>query len=212
MENRALKLRASSVSKRFGNRILFRDLSLSLTGGETLAITGPNGSGKSTLLRILGGLLPPSSGRVELLVGAQVLDRSEHPLHVGIVAPYVNLYHALTAAENLRFIARLRGINGRMQRVETLLNEVGLGDRAADQVDTFSSGMHQRLRIAAALLPEPDILLLDEPSITLDESGAEVVCRLIDTASAQGRIVIVATNSKNESKRCASVCAIDTFS
>ncbi len=194
-------LSASSVSHRYGRRVLFSDLSLELENGSRTAIVGPNGSGKSTLLRILGGLLTPSSGTVQLKIGSRVIESSVRPVHVGLVAPYLNLYDGLSAAENLHFIRRMRGARIASKRVDALLEEVGLADRSADLVATFSSGMLQRLRLAAALLPDPEVLLLDEPSITLDDAGARILDRAVQQASDDGRIVVTATNVTEEAAR-----------
>lgn len=196
---------------RFGRRVLFRGLSLSLEGGESLAIVGPNGSGKSTLLQILGGLRAPWAGRLELSVGGRYVARLDHPLHVGIVAPYVNLYGALSAAENLRFLARLRGFRNHESNVHSELAAVGLGHRADDLVATFSSGMVQRLRIAAASLFEPALLLLDEPSTMLDEAGLHLVEGCVVAAARRGAIVLLATNVRDEARRCDRTCDVTSF-
>lgn len=199
----SIRLKASDLSKRYGPRWLFRRLSLVIAGGESLAITGPNGSGKSTLLKILGGLLVPTHGEIELQVNGRAVPATEHALQVGIVAPYANLYLPLTAEENLLFLARLRGTPDRHDRVRNLLREVGLNGRARDPVATYSSGMMQRLRLAAALLAEPPLLLLDEPSVTLDAAGNELVARIIRDQVTRERIVVVATNLASEAERCA---------
>ncbi|HEX7071515.1 MAG TPA: ABC transporter ATP-binding protein [Rhodothermales bacterium] len=211
MNHHSLNLTATSVGMRYGRRRLFSDVSLRLERGARLAITGPNGSGKSTLLRILGGLLTPSTGTVTLRINDRRVSRQEHPLHVGIVAPYVNLYEPLTAAENLHFITRVRGLDGGNHRVDRMLESVGLADRAGDGVSTFSSGMIQRLRLAAALISEPPLLLLDEPTITLDEQGTRIVHDAVRQAADAGSIVILATNVPAESALCDSVCAIESY-
>ena len=206
-----LHLEASGLSKRYGRRLLFRDLSLSLNDGRSLAIVGPNGSGKSTLLRILGGLLTPSSGKVELRVDGVPVPLTDHPLHVGIVAPYANLYGHLTAAENLHFVLRLRGAERPASTVREMLEEVGLGARAKEVVETYSSGMLQRLRLAAALISEPSVLLLDEPTSTLDADGNEMVRRIVARSTSEGRIVILATNIEAETSLCDAVCSVTQY-
>ncbi len=130
---------------------------------------------------------------------------------MGIVAPYANLYDGLTAAENLQFIRRLRGLTSDDRRVHDLLVQVGLGGRTDDLVSTYSSGMVQRLRMAAALLPEPEILLLDEASITLDSAGSDLLSDTIDRTVEAGGIVVAATNLQHEAERYECVVDVREF-
>ncbi|PIQ63387.1 MAG: heme ABC exporter ATP-binding protein CcmA [Bacteroidetes bacterium CG12_big_fil_rev_8_21_14_0_65_60_17] len=196
-------LTAEHVGHRFGPRILFRDLSFSLSGGESLAVTGPNGSGKSTLLLILAGLLTPRRGRIELRLSAgHAVERVQHPLRCGFMAPRMNVYGGLTALENLMFIARARRLAGGPERASELLERMGLSARAEDPVSTFSSGMIQRMKLACALLPEPELLLLDEPTVTLDAAGHEVVQLAVADHLATGGMVVLATNVPAEADFC----------
>ncbi|MEX0746490.1 MAG: ABC transporter ATP-binding protein, partial [Rhodothermales bacterium] len=162
------RLIANHISKRFGRRLLFREMSLSLVDGEALAITGANGSGKSTLLQILAGVLTPTSGSVELSIRDREVTRERHPLHVGLVAPYLNVYDGFSPRENLSFIAKARRLANAGPRIAGALEFVSLTDRADDLVGTFSSGTKQRVKFAAAILAEPEVLLLDEPRVNLD--------------------------------------------
>ena len=194
-------LTVDQVEHYFGPLLLFRDLSVSLSGGETLVVTGANGAGKSTLLRILAGLLTPRSGTVTLTVGGTAIPDSEHPLRTGLVAPAVGVYEDLTARENLRFLARARRLSGDGSRIGTVIDRVGLTDRADDQVATYSSGMQQRVKYAAALLADPPLLLLDEPVANLDAAGRDMVDALIHDWRAQDRLLVVATNRPDEADR-----------
>ena len=171
-------------------------------GGRTLAITGTNGSGKSTLVRVLAGVMRPSRGEVVLKTGTVFCSRADRPFRCGLVAPYLSVYDRFTPRENLRFIGRARSMDNLEGRIESTLEEVGLPGRMDDLVMTFSSGMKQRVRLAAALLPEPDVLLLDEPSSNLDEEGRRTVEAIVDRTAMAGRIVIVATNDSREADRC----------
>ncbi len=155
-------LHARKVSRRFGYRQIFRQVSLSLQSGDVLALVGPNGAGKTTLLRVLAGLLKPTDGSV---------DRRGT---VGLVAHHTMAYDALTARENLVFVGRLWGIDDG-NRIDALLDRVGLSKWGEQRTATFSRGMAQRLAIARALVHDPEILLLDEPLNNLDEPGAQVV-------------------------------------
>ena len=174
-------LSADAVGRRFGYRPVFGGVSLALRRGEALALIGPNGAGKTTLLRVLSGLLRPSSGAIE-----------RHGT-VGFVAHHSMAYDALTARENLMFAARLWGIAD-ATRIDELLDQVGLA-RARDQrVGTYSRGMTQRLAIARALIHDPDILLLDEPLNSLDDTGAEMVLRFMEDFTARGHAIVIVTH------------------
>ncbi|HHP7237491.1 ABC transporter ATP-binding protein [Longibacter sp.] len=213
-------LRAVDVGHNFGRLLLFRRLSFEVIGGESLAVTGSNGSGKSTLLRMLSGVLSPKAGTVELEVRGETIERSRRPLHVGMVAPYLSVYDDLSARENLEFLARARGhpvrsvarvqdgtsgdpvSNGIEHRIAGVLERVGLAGREDDAVRTFSSGMKQRVKYAAAMLPEPDVLLLDEPSANLDVAGISMVNEVMSWQLDAGRILVVATNVADEAEAC----------
>lgn len=160
-----------SVTARYGPRIVLHDVSLTLRQGEILVVSGPNGSGKSTLLRLLCGIQRPSAGTIRYHWNGTTLA-PHHAAHlVGWVSPDLALYRELTARENLHFFAALRGQNHDDTTLDTLLERVGLGGRGDDRVASYSSGMVQRLRYAYALVHAPPVLLLDEPTVTLDEAG-----------------------------------------
>jgi heme exporter protein A len=203
------KIVVENLGKHFGVRVIFRRLSLSFTGGQTLAITGANGSGKSTLIKILAGVLTPSKGDVTLYSGDQVVAREDRPLCTGLVAPYLNVYDGLSAKENLLFLARARRFAGANQRIAEVLDLVGLTPRAGERVATFSSGMKQRVKLAAALLARPPLLLLDEPSSNLDPEGIAMVDRVMRAQVSAGGLLIVATNEENEARRCDRIIRIE---
>ena len=195
-----LVLRADRVSMQFGRRVLFHGLSFAVQPGEALAVVGPNGAGKSTLLKILAGVLKPTGGEVMLQSEGQRISDERRAGQIGFVAPYLGLYDAFTARENLEFLARARGLDDAERRVGEQLDRVGLYTRADDPVARFSTGMRQRLRLAAAFLHDPPVLLLDEPSAALDEKGRELVYAVI---ANQNKGIVVATNDPDESSRCA---------
>lgn len=174
-------LRAEGLWRRFGYRPVLRDVSLELRRGEMLVLVGANGAGKTTLLRVLAGLLRPTSGTVECSV------------RVGAVTHDSMLYPALTARENLRFFARLMNVND-PERIDALLELLGLGTRGDDRVHTFSRGMVQRLTIARALLHRPELLLLDEPLTGLDASGRKELVERLGALRADGTAMVVVTH------------------
>jgi heme exporter protein A len=197
-----MELTARGVGKRFGRRVIFRRLDLTAVGGRSMAIVGANGSGKSTLVRILAGVMRPTRGTVELKIGDDLISHEERPFRTGLVAPYLDVYDDFSPAENLGFILRARSMREPRERIEAVLGKVDLSDRANDRVATFSSGLRQRMRLAVALVSDPPILLLDEPTSNLDDRGKESVRRILSDCVADGRIVIVATNEASEAEAC----------
>ena len=200
--NNSLQLVAENLGHRFGRRVLFRKLSFTLEAGHSLAVTGSNGSGKSTLVRIIAGVMRPLKGSVTLHLNGQAVPPEERPLQVGMVAPYLNVYDDFTTRENLQFLAQARRLPDAEARIEATLDLVSLTPRADDRVATYSSGMKQRVRFAAALLAAPPLLLLDEPTSNLDPAGLAMVERIITHQKEVGRLVIVATNDAAEAARC----------
>jgi heme exporter protein A len=192
-----LTLSLHEIAASYGARTVFRGISLTLQQGETLVISGANGSGKSTLLRLLCGLQRPTGGTVHYSWRSVHYLPTEANALIGWVAPDLVLYRELSALENLRFFADVRGQQQSDAQLDELLAHVGLGGRGADRVASYSSGMAQRLRYAYALLHSPPVLLLDEPTVTLDERGAAVVEGIITAQRARG-LTVIATNDPRE--------------
>ena len=162
-------------SKRFGERLALRRVSLEVASGTTHALLGANGSGKSTLLRAVAGLVRPTAG--EALVDgvpAPSLDRASRG-RIGYVGHQAMVYRGLTARENLALVARLYGRDA----IDEMLAAAGLAERAGDRVDGFSRGMLQRLALARVILQAPDLVLLDEPTTGLDEDGLALLDRTL---------------------------------
>ena len=175
------------LTRRYGERVALQDVTLTVPAGTTLVVFGPNGAGKSTLLRVLATLLRPHSGVVRVLGRALPDDGWAVRGRIGLLTHEPLLYRDLSGRENLRFHARLHGVA--FDRVEELLERVGLRLRADDRVHTYSRGMVQRLAVCRAVLHDPDVLLLDEPRANLDPAAADLVEPLIGVASGRTRVV-----------------------
>jgi heme exporter protein A len=161
-----------------------------------VVFAGRNGSGKTTLLRIAARLVRPSRGTLSFSSESQAGDaRSIRP---GFVAHATMVYDELTAEENLLLFARLQEVEQPENRVETLLNEVGLSDRRASLVRTFSRGMRQRVAIARALLHEPSVLLLDEPATGLDPQGVTWLAEAIRRLRDSGRTILMSLHGESD--------------
>ena len=180
--------------KNFGVHPVLRGVDLDVPRGEFLTLLGPNGAGKTTLLRILATLSRPTSGEVR--VGGWRLPEGAARVrpHLGLISHQTLLYGELTAAENLRFFARVYGLAEPERRIEQVLGAVGLAGRQHDLVESFSRGMQQRLAIARAILHEPEVLLLDEPYTGLDQSAAVMLDELLRSVATSGRTVVMTTH------------------
>lgn len=191
------RLELQRLGKRYGRLRVFQDISAVVENGQVLVVAGRNGAGKSTLLRIIAGLARPSSGQVVFSAGNRPLTGDERRRHIGLVAVDVALYGELTAHENLAFFARLRGLRLTPAERAWMLAEVGLAGRGDDLVQTYSSGMRQRLKYACAMMHRPALLLLDEPGANLDEAGRTMVEALIARQREHG-LLVLATNDPRE--------------
>lgn len=192
-----LELRVAGIAKRFGGRGVFTDIDFECRFGESICIAGPNGSGKTTLLRIIAGLTSPTSGDIALSVDGVPVGSGGRRRYVGLVSAETNLYGELTARENLAFLCRVSGNRLTVKRIDEALELVGLRERDGDLYGEYSSGMKQRLKLAAALITDPLLLLLDEPSSNLDDAGRVIVNRLMGRQKSRGALLF-ATNEQSE--------------
>lgn len=182
------------VSRRFGRSWALRQVNLRFGAGESVALLGPNGSGKSTLLKLIATVLTPTRGAVRVFGLSPESDGDAIRRRVGLMAHQTYLYRDLTALENLRFAARMYGLDADSRRLGETLDLLGLGGAAATLVRTFSQGMAQRLALGRALLHDPDLLLLDEPYASLDPEGARLVDRILAERRAAGRTTVLVTH------------------
>ena len=193
---------AQGLSKDFNRSAVFKDISFSLSSPASLSITGRNGAGKSTLSKILAGLLSSTRGTIAYLIQGKQMGIEEFKHHIGFVSPYLNLYDEFTALENLQILSSIRtAARQNDERIKELLMRVGLWNRRDDVVGTYSSGMKQRLKYAFALLHNPAVLILDEPTSNLDTEGIDVITQIIQEQK-KANILIIATNDKEEAHWC----------
>jgi len=186
-------LAARSLTKRFGERVALNEVSFELYAGEIVGIIGPNGAGKTTLLSILSGVLASSSGEI-----------TRTPRETGWVPQQPALYSQLTVAQNLRLFARLEKLADPEAAVQRMLRETALEDRADEQVARLSAGNQQRVNVGIGLLCEPPVLLLDEPSASLDPRQRERLWEFIGGLADRGTAVAFSTHNVAEVERYAS--------
>ncbi len=194
----------------FGRRLIFENINFTLSAGSIVGISGPNGSGKSTLVKIIADLISPTKGKVIHKNSGGIITSELLHNHLGFVSPYLILYDEFTAEENLNHSANIRGIKFNKEKSDYLLSELNLYDRRADLVRGYSSGMKQRLKFIFALLHQPELIILDEPTSNLDNTGKDKVYRLIETEGKEN-LVIVASNEDSDISLCSQVIELEKF-
>jgi Cu-processing system ATP-binding protein len=188
------------VSKSFGGIHAVRDVSFALKRGEVTALVGHNGAGKTTLIKLMLGLLRPTAGSVKVL-GAAPAETAGVRARLGYLPESVSFNPALTGRETLHFYAALKRARG--GQVQTLLERVGLAQAADRRVRTYSKGMRQRLGLAQALLGEPEVLLLDEPTTGLDPALRRDFYGFLDVLRASGATILLSSHALSELEGCA---------
>lgn len=186
---------ATNLSKRYGATVAVDRVSFQIPSGAVCGVIGPNGAGKTTLMRMLLGLVRPSSGHAEVL-GASLARPAAYLGRVGALIEAPAFYPGLSGQDNLRLLARLGGIEQR--RVAEVLGLVGLAERSREPVRAYSLGMKQRLGVAAALLPQPALLILDEPMNGLDPAGIVETRALLRSLADTGVTVVVSSHLLGE--------------
>jgi ABC-2 type transport system ATP-binding protein len=198
----------TGLTKSFGRRTVVRDLSLQVPKGEIYGFLGPNGSGKTTTLRMLCGLLTPDSGRGTCL-GYDILTESDEiKRNVGYMTQRFSLYTDLSIRENLEFVARVYGVPNPRQAAREAIGRLGLSTRADQLAGELSGGWKQRLALGACILPQPKLLLLDEPTAGVDPKARREFWDEIHNLAAEGITVLVSTHYMDEAERCHEIAYI----
>ena len=192
-----MRVVGEDLGVRLGRRAVLAGLAFDWSGPGIVAVTGPNGAGKTTLLKVLAALLRPGRGAVRWEDEGQALAARDARGRIGFAAPELGLWEDLTGLENLAFLARARGQAWSAAEGQGWLERVGLAGRGHERVQTYSSGMKQRLKLACALAGRPRLVLLDEPGSNLDAEGRAITETLV-AETARETLVVVATNDATE--------------
>ena len=204
----AFALESEDIRKTFGHFTALGGVTLRVKRGEFLALFGRNGAGKTTFLKIAATLVRYTHGKLRI-EGIDIREEPENARrHIGFLSHNTYLYRDLTPVENLRFFARLYGMTDSDERIQSLLERVGLRHRASDPVRAFSRGLHQRLGIARVMLHDPSVILLDEPYTGLDANAVEILNQILDQAAAAGRTIILTTHDLEQGLRGATRAVI----
>ena len=197
------------VNKELGGRSILKDVTLAVKQGDIFGYLGPNGAGKTTTIRIILGLLAANSGKVSVLGQDVRVDKVRQK--IGFVLEADGLYDNLTAYANLLYYARLYDIPQPAQKVDKVLKLVGLADRSQDKVGSYSKGMRQRLALARAMAPEPEVLILDEPTAGVDPTGQiEIRQLMLDMIHKEKKTILLSSHNLDEVQRvCNRIALID---
>src|SRR5579863_10429628 len=207
-----MTLQVERLKKTYGDLIAVNDISLSAGAGETIGLLGPNGAGKTTTVSMIAGLIAPDSGSVRI-DGQQLSgDRDPNKRSIGLVPQDLALFDELTARANLELFAALYHLEGAAaaRAIAETLELVGLADRAGERVKNYSGGMKRRLNLAAALLHDPRILLLDEPTVGVDPQSRNAIFDNLEVLKSRGKTLLYTTHYMEEAERlCDRVIIID---
>lgn len=196
-----ISLQVTNLNKKFNRHTVFKELSFEHKKG-VLGIAGSNGSGKSTLLKCLSYLLKPNSGQIIWKNQETEMDQKQVKSYIGYAAPYISLYDELSVYENLVFLLEVGGRTAEDEILHALLERVQIPHLKNQMYGSLSTGQKQRAKLAAALVRDPEILMLDEPGSNLDEQGHELVSSIVSDARENGKLIFLASNDPNEISLC----------
>ena len=205
-------LTITHLQKRFGDRIAVDDVSFEVRSGQTVGLLGPNGAGKTTTLSMMSGISKPDGGSVSFLGQPVHQDANALKKRVGLVPQDLALYEELSAWANLELFGGLYGLSGALlaTRAAEALHLVGLADRRRDRVKEFSGGMKRRLNIAGALLHDPELILLDEPTVGVDPQSRNAIFENLEELKRRGKTLVYTTHYMEEAERlCDRIVIID---
>ncbi len=205
-------IKVDGITKRFGKLVAVNDVSFSVGKGEIFGFLGPNGAGKTTTIRMLTGILTPDSGKITIHGTDIAKDPIRAKTMMGVIPEEGNVYGDLTARQNLTLTGKYYGLSKNViaRRAGELLGELGLSERGDDRVITFSKGMKQRVSIGCAIIHEPKILFLDEPTEGLDVQSRRLIVDTINRMNERGCTVFLTTHNIEEANRlCEMVCIIN---
>lgn len=206
-------LETKALTKKFKSKTAVESVSLYLNEGESVGLLGPNGAGKSTTISMMSTLLPPTSGEVRFK-GVDALKNPQELRQVlGVVPQEIALYEELSAYENMKFFGRIYGLRGKRleQRIEEVLDMIGLTERKKDRVETYSGGMKRRINIGVTLLHEPELLIMDEPTVGIDPQSRNYILDMIRKLNKEKNMTILYTSHYMEEveKLCDRVYIMD---
>jgi ABC-2 type transport system ATP-binding protein len=197
-----LAIDVRGMTKRFGERVVVNRIDLQVKAGEIFGFLGPNGSGKTTFIRMLCGLLRADEGQGTCLGYDVITESEEIKRHVGYMTQKFSFYEDLSISENLDFVARMYGMKDRKEAVQRSIEELGLGGRQAQLAGQLSGGWKQRLALAACLIHQPKLLLLDEPTAGVDPAARRDFWEQIHQLAATGLTFLITTHYMDEAERC----------
>lgn len=195
-------IRINNLKKNYGDAKVVRGISLSINKGEIFSLLGPNGAGKTTTISILSCLIKPTSGDALINSFSIVNEPMKVRQEIGVVPQELALYETLSAKQNLDFWGHMYGMQGKplAHRIDELLEQVGLADRAKDAVKEFSGGMKRRLNIAIGLIHKPSVLFMDEPTVGIDPQSRRNILDMIKTLRSAGMTILYTTHYMEEAE------------
>ena len=205
-------LQVEKLSKRYGDRLAVNAISFTIAAGEAVGLLGPNGAGKTTAIAMISGIARPDGGQVTLCGVRVTHDANVLKRRVGLVPQDLALYDELSAWQNLQLFGGLYGLNGKQlrRRADDALSLVGLADRRHERLKTFSGGMKRRLNIASALLHDPDLILLDEPTVGVDPQSRNAIFDNLRELKRRGKTLLYTTHYMEEAERiCDRIVIVD---